>query len=450
MPGPENPGAQKVPEAQTLLLGTLLELEKELRHAGTQAELAYVLANETLRLVRFGQALVWTAGLRIQAVSGVDTPDRNAPYTLFCRSLVRHVLGQEGHRKIRELTREEFPQTFHADWQEWFDGTLLWVPLISPQGEMAGGLIFSREEAWNQGEMVLLERLADAGAHALKALGRRQGLFRGVKNRWIGLAVAALMLLVLALPVHLSVLAPVEIVPRDPLVVSAPMDGVVRTIHVAPSQAVTKGTLLFSLDDTRLRNEHQVAVKALEVGRAELNRARQKAFMDARSKADLNLLRARVRQKTVEAAYWEELLSKSRILAERDGIVVFGDPGDWEGRPVVVGEKVMTIADPNAVEARIELPVADAIVLAPGARVLIFLNIRPQDPYPAVLVQSGYKAVITQDEVLAFSLKAALSAEKNTPRIGLRGTAKLFGEEVRVAYYLFRKPLAAARQMLGV
>ena len=53
-----------------------------------------------------------------QAVSGVDTPDRNAPYTLFCRSLVRHVLGQEGHRKIRELTREEFPQTFHAGWQE--------------------------------------------------------------------------------------------------------------------------------------------------------------------------------------------------------------------------------------------------------------------------------------------------------------------------------------------
>ena len=232
------------------------------------------------------------------------------------------------------------------------------------------------------------------------------------------------MLLVLALPVHMSVLAPVEIVPRDPLVVSAPMDGVVRTIHVAPSQAVTKGTLLFSLDDTRLRNEHQVAVKALEVGRAKLNRARQKAFMDARSKADLNLLAARVRQKTVEAAYWEELLSKSRILAERDGIVVFGDPGDWEGRPVAVGEKVMTIADPKAVEARIELPVEDAIVLAPGARVLIFLNIRPQDPYPAVLVQSGYKAVITQDEVLAFSLKAALSAEKNTPRIGLRGHGK--------------------------
>jgi len=35
-------------------------------------------------------------------------------------------------------------------------------------------------------------------------------------------------------------------------------------------------------------------------------------------------------------------------------------------------------------------------------------------------------------------------------RIGLRGTAKLYGEKVSLAYYLLRRPITFVRQHLGI
>ena len=42
-----------------------------------------------------------------------------------------------------------------------------------------------------------------------------------------------------------------------------------------------------------------------------------------------------------------------------------------------------------------------------------------------------------------------LSDAAHPPRIGLKGTAKVFGERVSLFYYLLRRPLAAARQFVG-
>lgn len=35
------------------------------------------------------------------------------------------------------------------------------------------------------------------------------------------------------------------------------------------------------------------------------------------------------------------------------------------------------------------------------------------------------------------------------PRIGMRGTAKIYAEQVSLGYYLFHKPLAYVRQTIG-
>jgi hypothetical protein len=51
--------------------------------------------------------------------------------------------------------------------------------------------------------------------------------------------------------------------------------------------------------------------------------------------------------------------------------------------------------------------------------------------------------------VLSYRIKAELIDNKNLPRIGMMGTAKINGERVPFIYYLLRKPLAAARQWLG-
>jgi len=339
------------------------------------------------------------------------------------------------------------------EWTEWLPETVLWQPLITPEGELRGGLLFMRDGEWTKAERATLNQAADAYGHALGALSRRRFWRRNTtkrKPRYLKLLAALLGTLLLMTPLRLSVLAPMEIIPADPMIVSAPMNGVIKKIAVKPGQAVKTGQPLFSLDDVALRNEHAVARKTLEVARAEYVRASQKAFADSASRAQVLMLKAQIDQKTVEADYMAELLQSSQIHAAQDGIAIFTDAADWDGKPVAVGEKVMILADPKRIEAEMQLPVADAINLEIGAEVLLFLNIAPLKPLKATLRRASYQAQVTPAGVLAFQLQATLKDSAAAPRIGLHGTAKIYGRKVTLFYYLMRKPLATLRQLLGI
>jgi hypothetical protein len=104
---------------------------------------------------------------------------------------------------------------------------------------------------------------------------------------------------------------------------------------------------------------------------------------------------------------------------------------------------------PAQAEIEIWLPVADAITLSPGAEVDFFLNVAPESPLRASLRQASYEATQSSAGLLGYRLKATLSDPAHPPRIGLKGTAKVFGERVSLFYYLLRRPLAAARQYVG-
>lgn len=201
-------------------------------------------------------------------------------------------------------------------------------------------------------------------------------------------------------------------------------------------------------DATTLKAQADVAERALGVAEAELKANSQRAFADAESSARLDLLAARVEQKRAERDYARQLLARSEVRAERAGIAVFADAERLTGKPVQTGERLMQIADPAQAELRIELPVGDAIALAPGAEVALFLDSDPLNRHDARLERAAYEAQATAAGQLAYRLDAAFADAP--PRIGLRGTAKLFGARAPLAYYLLRRPLAALRQNLGL
>ena len=59
----------------------------------------------------------------------------------------------------------------------------------------------------------------------------------------------------------MSTLAPAEIQTSNPVIVAAPLDGVIERFHVQPNQAVAAGQPLFSFDSTVLRSRFEVARK---------------------------------------------------------------------------------------------------------------------------------------------------------------------------------------------
>ena len=137
------------------------------------------------------------------------------------------------------------------------------------------------------------------------------------------------------------------------------------------------------------------------------------------------------------------------VQAPRAGVVIFGDKSEWIGKPVVVGERIMEVANPEEFELKIDLPVEDAIVLREGAEVEVFLNASPLQAIPATLRHASYHATILPTNVLAYRVEAEFTESSEDIRIGWQGTAKVYGEQVTLFFYLFRRPLGVLRQTLG-
>ncbi|MGE4416254.1 MAG: HlyD family efflux transporter periplasmic adaptor subunit, partial [Marinobacterium sp.] len=132
------------------------------------------------------------------------------------------------------------------------------------------------------------------------------------------------------------------------------------------------------------------------------------------------------------------------------GVAVLDDPMEWRGRPVKVGERIMLVADPEQIELEIMLPVKDSIVLSPGADIKVFLDNDPIHAWSAVLRHAAYEPRSTATQEVAYRLIADLTGDNQMlPRIGLKGTAKIYGERVSLFFYLFRRPLTSLRQWIG-
>lgn len=110
----------------------------------------------------------------------------------------------------------------------------------------------------------------------------------------------------------------------------------------------------------------------------------------------------------------------------------------------------MEVADPDRMQLRIDVPVADAIAVSKGAKVRAFLDSDPLNPASASVVAASFEARMIEGDVLAYRIYAALDGAPHNMRLGIRGTAQISGEKVPLAYYLFRKPISVIRQRLGL
>lgn len=422
-----------------------LDIEQQARSASTVEALAYCIVNDSQTLFGFRHAALVING-RVRAVTGVTQPAPHAPFVAF----VERACAQRSEAQsqtcavVDAMTLDEQSR---ADWQALSAPEVLWSPFKDRQGRVFGGIWYAKDKPWLPAEHILAERLAQAFGHAWLAL-EPQPLWRRARWRW-KIALACLMVAgILCIPVRQSVLAPAEVIPFNGQVIAAPLDGVIQSFAVRPNQRVRKGELLVRFDDTTLKAQADVAERAVNVAEAEYRASAQRAFQDTDSKARLDFLAAQVAQKRAERDYATALLGRADVRADRDGIAVFADDERWIGKPVRTGERLMELADPASVSLRIELDVGDAIDLPPQANVTLFLDSDPMTPHRASLVRSAYESELTPAGNLAYRLDARFS--DSAPRIGLRGTAKLSGDDVPLAVYLFRRPLAVVRQSVGI
>lgn len=456
-PATERPSG---PDAATLAANraaaSLLALEVELRSARTLAEIRYFAANEPRLVTRAQQIFVFGPAargrLRVDAITAVTTVDRSAPLVAGMEAIVATLQKHYDLTSAREVDASALSNE-HSDIRDSYPlAKLLWVPYLDLRGKVIGGALQARSTPWTQQEITISEHVAGSVARSLLALNASAR--RARRPEWLGTRTLVLAgvwaALLLFLPVSMSALAPVEVVPLDPYIVTSGSDGVIETVHVEPNATVRAGDVLAELASTLPRNRLEVAEHQVLIAEANLKKARQLAFVDVRGRHDLASAEAELALKAAERDFAKEMLERSVIRADRDGVVLFASKSTLLGKPVATGEKLMEIVDPAKCKFSIVLPVADAIVLQPGARVTVFLDSDPLNPIEARLDHADFKARPDEQQQLGFKIIAMAPPNvAGALRLGVRGTAQVRSGKVKLGFYLFRRPISAFRQWTG-
>lgn len=328
-----------------------------------------------------------------------------------------------------------------------------WAPLAFPSKSYKEYffLVIRSDDVSDQ-QMLLLEHLSELYSNAFFAIEgasvvtrKKKALSRTV---WLtGLTITAVLLGSVKMP--LSVMAPVEVIPRDPFVVTAPFEGVVKKVSILPNTFVKKNEVLLSFEDVRWRNELALAQKNAAVYEARLDRLEGQSFSNADTTQEIAIARAELDLSLEQLAFAELRLSQTKVIAPVDGLVIYYDQQEMQGRKVIIGEQILKVADPKKVNYRIDLPVRQLLDFDFTQQVSIYLDTSPLNGNRAELISASYAPRVSSEGVASYTLVAKHS-EGNIPAIGARGTARIYSSEAPLIWHLIRRPVNVIRQWMGL
>lgn len=439
----------------------LRDLARRARLAKSDRELGFALVNDTMALTPYRQAALWLQGEGVWTLSGVVQVDANVPYTQWLQQVAIH-LNSQNKQACFTFTASDLPPELASEWQSWWPEYGLW--LGSGQTKISGAALFLREEAWRSEDIQNLTEWLEIWWHAFSSLySERLIKLRGLPERLKGwfdpvnglkwwqqrrFKIILASVIVLLFPVRMTVLAPGELVPANPVVIRAPLDGVIDVFHVQPNQQVDANQVLFSFDELVIQSKIEVASQALATAETDYRQTSQLALMENKSKTQLGLLVGKVEERRAEIDALQEQLSRARVASPKAGVVLMDDPSEWIGKPVAIGERILRIASLDDIEVEAWIPLADAIHLSPGDTVTLYLSASPMSPVEASVRYMSHDSVQRADGNFAYRIRAKLNATSQH-RVGLKGTAKVYGDWVPLVFWMLRRPIATVRAYLG-
>ncbi|WP_119344699.1 efflux RND transporter periplasmic adaptor subunit [Facilibium subflavum] len=445
----------------TDVLVSLLAMQQELRGIKKLDELAFFITHQTRTIVPYDRSVSWSCYgakyIHVRSISGVTQLNKHSNYQLKCNQFLSALLLQYPNpdaSKSIAVNYDDAPGALQDNWVPNLGKHVLCKFFTNKYNQIIGGMLIARDAEILESEINRFDWISDAYADAWLQLSRPVTFWGKVRyyftlKKTIIWSIVIILLALMFIRVPQSVIAPASIVPKDPYIVTVPMDGVIENIVVKPEQKVKQGALLFTMDKRDLLNSNELAKRQLATALAKYKTAMQASFDEVDKRAEINVLLAEVREKRLEVDYTNHLLQESDVTTPVSGVVVLDEPSRWIGKPVSTGENVMQIAYPDNIEIEIWLPVSDAINFKPGDEVKLFLNADPLNPIYGKIVYSSFEASITASQVLAYQVIASIDPKQLHARIGSQGVAKIIGERVSLFYYLFRKPITTLRQFFG-
>lgn len=344
------------------------------------------------------------------------------------------------------------PSGHLIDIQNAMGGTsVLWLPLWLNQdakipAEYALWLERWHGSAWNGADIELLGHAALFLGHSMAR--PRRAMVRPKKG--MIKAIAALALIVaLAWPVTSSVTAPVRVVPDRPYHIFAPMDGILKDLHVMPGDTVRENEILFRYDSRVLDKRLDEARRNVAVARAKLARLQGAAHRDPQARAEVPVQQLEVERAEADVDFYANQLARAEVRTARPGVIVLDDPDALIGAALQTGQAVLSVADPSQTKLRIMVPASDIGFLKEGAQVKVRMDSDPLKSLPAGITRIGFEVVLSQDQIPSVLAEATWVGKTPAPQPGQKGSAKIFGKTTSLGMQILRKPLIAMRKLTG-
>ena len=143
----------------------LLGLQQRALAAADEAELAFLIANETWHLLPYKQSAVFLIDSfgrpQLKVISGLVSTLEDTPFTLWITRVCSLILNDPSTStdESRRLTALSLPIELREGWGEWWPENALYQPLTTPTGKPVGVVIYVRDEVWRDEELELLKLL---------------------------------------------------------------------------------------------------------------------------------------------------------------------------------------------------------------------------------------------------------------------------------------------------
>lgn len=222
--------------------------------------------------------------------------------------------------------------------------------------------------------------------HRAKLLSRRSRL-------WAGAGLVVLLLVLLLVPWSITVTGPFSMMPARVTALTAPDSGYVAAVLVREGTAVPAGAPLLRLRQFEL--EHAVLQERRAVDSLGLLEA------VARSRGGAGEAERLARDRTVaevRLAGTSERLRAGVLRAPASGVVLTARPEWLAGQWISAGETVLTLGEPDSVEARIRVRGSGATQVEPGQEVSLLSFADPANPVTGI-VASVSRISATGDHV---------------------------------------------------
>ncbi|NGX43160.1 MAG: hypothetical protein K940chlam7_01451 [Chlamydiae bacterium] len=418
-------------------------------------EVHFLMLNETIQVSQYDRATLWSeedGKPKFLGVSGQTDVDKTSDLYKSWIDIAENITEKEEIHRI-ELS-DLSPGKGEESWKNIEKShplkAMLWIPIFVEE-KLYGGLLLERwhDRPWVDKELELLEQLSKGYGATLEKY-TTSALKKVVKSPRLKVVLGVLILLLLFVRVPLRIVAPCEVVPQNPILVTAPLNGIISETKVDPGQFVEKERILFEYDKNIPQQELKMAMQQVEIAESELKRAIVLGLSDEEARSRTGILSLELEKAEINLGLAKYRASQLTVRSPEAGYVQIDDPDDWRGKPVVIGERVMVISRQDQTKIRIWIPENDNIPLNTEEPIKIFLNIRPESSYLAQLLFINDYSTVDERQVVSFAAEADWKNGPEGVKLGLKGTAILYGDSVSLAYYVLRKPWATARNLFGI